>query len=74
MSFWREKHKEEMQILMYVITLGKSLSCEKSLENVVPLEWLETPTNLLPSQLVGLGIDLIEDHDSSWMKMMSNRN
>jgi len=47
---------------------------KKNLENVVQLGWLGTPTNLLPSQLVELRIDFIKDHDSSWIKMMSNRN
>jgi len=56
------------------MTLGGSLSREKGLENVIQLGWLGTPTNSSPSQLVELGIDLIEDYDSSWMKMTSNRN
>ena len=35
MSLWRRKHREEKQILMYVITLGKSLVLENNLAKVV---------------------------------------
>jgi len=37
MSLQRENCKEEMQLLIYVITLGASLLFEKELENVVQL-------------------------------------
>jgi len=56
------------------MTLRESLSCKKSLENVVQLGWLGTPTNSSPSQLVELGIDLIEDYEDSWMKMMLKKD
>jgi len=74
MLLQREKCKEEMWILMYIMTLEGSLSYKKGLENVIQLGWLGTPTNLLLSQLVKLGIDLIKNYDSSWMKMTLNRN
>jgi len=35
MSSQKEKHKEKIWILMYVMTLGESLFHKKSLENVV---------------------------------------
>jgi len=33
---------------MYVVTLGKSEGCEYTLEKVIQLEWLGTPTNSSP--------------------------
>ena len=75
MSLWwkmllrRENCREEMWLLIYIMTLGTSLLFKKELENVVQLEWFGTPTNSMPSQLVELEMDLIEDQDSSWMKI-----
>ena len=71
MLFLRENLKKERQMLMYVMTLGKSERCEYILEKVTQLGWLGTPTNFSSSQLVELGVVLIMDHNSSWMKMMS---
>ena len=71
MLFLRENLKKERQMLIYVMTLGKSERCEYTLEKVIQLGQLGTPTNFSPSQLVELGVVLIIDYDSSWMKMMS---
>ena len=72
MSEQREKHKEERQMLMYVITLGESNLSAGFLANNSQLEWYVVPIRSLPLLLNALGILRILDQEGSWMKMMSN--
>ena len=72
MSEQREKHKEERQMLMYVITLGESNLSAGFLVNNSQLEWYVVPIRSLPLLLNALGILRILDQEGSWMKMMSN--
>ena len=69
---WREKQRFERQLLMYMMTLGKSSEFDRFLEKVIQLGWLEMPTNSSPSILEELGIDHMNDYSSSWMKMILN--
>jgi len=57
-----------------VTILGESFSLKEFLEKVIQLEWFGTPTNSFTSLLLELGIEQIIVHNSSWMKMTSNKN
>ena len=55
------------------MTWEKLLAGEKFLKNMVQFRWLETSTSSSSSQLEELRMDQMIDQDSSWMKMMSNK-
>ena len=71
MSLWRRKRREEKQILMYVITLGKSLALEDDLAKAVQFGWWQVPLKGSPSQFVEQGILRISDHRGSWIRIIS---
>jgi len=72
MSFCKEKQREEIQMLMYTMTLGDLETHNEVLEKVVQFGWWGTPTSTSPLQLVELGMDWITDQRGSWMNIMSN--
>ena len=69
--FYKENLKWDNQTLIYKTTLGESLSFNGDLAKVTQLEWLGAFTKLSPSSLEELGIDCINNHSGSWMKIMS---
>ena len=71
MSLWSKKQRNEMRILIYTRTLGKSLVFVGFLKNIIQLKWLGMPTNSLPSQLSGLRIKQIYIQNGFWMKIIS---
>jgi len=65
MSEQREKHNEERQMLMYVITLEESNLSTGILANTSQLGWCVVPIRSLPSLLDKLGILWILDQGGS---------
>jgi len=52
------------------MTLGKSLIHVEFLENIIQLGSLGTSTSFSPFLSIELGIECIENWDSSWMNIM----
>jgi len=74
MSFYKEKQRWEIQMLMYVKTLGELDWLAMVLAKVSQLGWWETSTSSSPLQLVELGIVCMVDYGGSWMNTISKAN
>jgi len=65
MSLWREKQKWDSQILIYEITLGKSLLFTVDQKKVIQLGWWGALTKCSPFLFRELEIDWINDQEGS---------
>jgi len=71
-SLHRLKWKHKRWTLTYEIMQGWSLLSDEDLEKVSQSGWLVTPTSLLPSVLVELGMEQIVNQEGSWIKIISD--